>query len=80
MPSISHTISAISSFKTSFIFSFFFTFSTQESSALKLSLLCIRYTLFAISAKYKASVIAVFQPPTIITFLSLKNIQSQVAQ
>jgi hypothetical protein len=80
IPNISHIISATSSFKTSSIFSLALAFSTHEFSALKLFLLCTKYTLFAISARYKASVTAVFQPPAIITSLVLKNIQSQVAQ
>jgi hypothetical protein len=76
----SQVISSTSSFNTNSIFSLFLACSTQEFSALKVSLLCTKYTLLQISAKYNASVIAVFQPPTIIISLHLKNIQSQVAQ
>gem|GEM_PF-4037026 len=58
----------------------FLAFSTHISSALKVSLLWTIYTLLHISARYNASVNAVFQPHTITTSLHLKNIQSQVAQ
>jgi hypothetical protein len=76
----SHVISSTSSFRTSSIFSVAFILSIQESSALKVSLLCTTYTLLQISAKYNASVTAVFHQPTIMISLHLKNIQSQVAQ
>jgi hypothetical protein len=76
----SQIISSISSVKSISIFSFFFASSSQQVSHLNWLFLCIIYTFSQIPAKYNDSVKAVFPHQTTTTFLSLKNIQSQVAQ
>jgi hypothetical protein len=73
-------ISSTSSFKANSILSTFLACSTQISSALNVSLLCTIVTLLHNSAKYRASVNAVFQPHANTTSFPLKKLPSQVAQ
>jgi hypothetical protein len=73
-------ISSTSSLRANSIFSTFFACSTQMSSALNVSLLWTIVTLLHNSARYSASVNAVFQPQASTTSLHLKKFPSQVAQ